>query len=639
MNSKVGSNQSLLSSSILFCAIFITIISGIIWQGGELFWFGPAGACTAALLLYLIHKNYRKPVTLPASAINRLLILFAAWCLLTVLWSDVPAISIIRALTVVSAVAGLYCYFFITSSSLPWKQLWNVVIAAGLVLFIYSCIELYIGISTPNSLFFNKNTHAAYRNRIILPTIAYFLISTKPTYKFFLGAALFALAFSHALPGSRGATLGQFIGVGMILLVASKHVGRKVLAQFAVIYTAALSLATLLTSNLFRFFEFKVQDADLGRREIWEGAIDLLKDTPWYGNGVGTYWLLHPAYRHINDPSSGQNAHNDYLQYWIEAGIPGLALLLLLMLAIAYYWWAFITNTDNNTTKKIEVTGLAGALVAIGSHAFLTFNLGLFSILFLCGLLLGRFIHLTGDTKNIRFMQNIPIRKGIFSLSISGLAIIFVLYFSILSSFSHLYNRAADYYAAGNISAADKLNSIALGIYPFDDRPYLLYVQIYQTLLNEINDAGEKQKLYDRSIEYLAQARRINPHIAQTYYLHAKLIELNPELYGADWEQEVIRLYQKSLKTDPLHIYSSRRLASFYLLQGEPEKASDTVYNAVKYYLPPTKDTLKHYAFAEQILLASGHSDHLTFLLEKKDGLIQYLKQLQNVHHEGNRPG
>ena len=195
-----------------------------------------------------------------------------------------------------------------------------------------------------------------------------------------------------------------------------------------------------------------------------------------------------------------------------------------------------------------------------------------------------------------------------------------------------MYKRQ-DYYAAGNITDADKLNSIALAIYPFDDRPYLLYVQIYQSLINEISDAGDKQTLYQKSLEYLEQARHINPHIAQNYYLHAKLIELNPELHGPDWQQVVIRLYQKSLNINPLHIYSSRRLASFYLLQGEPEKASETLYNAVKYYLPPTKDTLKHYIFAEQILLTSGNSDHLALLLEKKDDLIQYLKQLEN------RPG
>ena len=38
----------------------------------------------------------------------------------------------------------------------------------------------------------------------------------------------------------------------------------------------------------------------------------------------------------------------------------------------------------------------------------------------------------------------------------------------------------------GKISETDKLNAIALSIYPFEDGTHLLFVRIYQALLSEV---------------------------------------------------------------------------------------------------------------------------------------------------------
>ncbi len=616
--------------------IFITLILGIIWQGGDLFWFGPAAFSAFSLLLYSIYRNYKKNLILPKPPISLLVVLFTFWCFLTVFWSDVPAISLLRAITISASVVGLYSYFLITNNTLSWEKIWWSVIAAGIILFIYSCIEVYLGINPPNSLFFNKNTHASYLNLIILPTSAYFLLSPKGNTRLFLGIALFALEFSHALPGSRGATAGQIIGLIMIFFAGRQHLTRKVVNQYLAIYLTAIISATLLTSNLLRFFEYKIEEADLGRREIWEGAINLLKDTPWYGGGIGTFWLTYPAYRQINDPSAGLNAHNDYLQYLIETGVPGLAFLLMIMLAILYYWWIYIQNKEIEVSRKIEASGLIAGITAIGFHSFFSFNLGVFCVLYLIGLLLGRFLEISKYTKPAVFLDLIPIRKSIFGLTIGAIFIVYTVYFSIISTFSHLYVKGEQAYLEGKITEADTLVSSAMSIYPYDDRPYLFYVQTFLSILEKDTELTDqkKQLLYDKSLEYLNKARQINPHREAADYLQASLYEQMPLLSSGHWKLKATRYYQKCLETNPRFLPASRDLASLYLSRGETEKAADVVFKAIRYWHMSNQTTLDFYNFAEKILARESNQEHIELLAEKKAALVEHLMEKKKSYEK-----
>ena len=597
------------------------------FQGGEFFWFGLAAASAIMLLMFYFHQSYKQPLDLPKSPINTLVLLFSAWCFLTSIWSIVPHLSFLKAVVIASAPVGVFSYFYLTRSAIKWEQLWQVIIVVGLVLFCHSAIEVYIGIPAPNSLFFNKNTHAAYLNLIILPTTAYFLLADNAGAKKFLGLSLFLLIYSHALPGSRGASLGLFIGLGMILFTGRKVIARKELKQIFGIYVGALGLATLTTSNLLRFVEYELQEADLGRWEIWEGAINLLKDTPWYGSGVGTYWLTHPAYRHINDPSSGQNAHNDYLQYLIEAGVPGLLLLILLIGSILFFWWKSLQDAELSPERKIEISAIVGAIVAIGFHALFTYNLGVYGILYLTGLLLGRFFFLSRQTSRTIFLHWLGVRKRIFTLLTAIVTVIGFGYFSGISAYSDLYVRAAQAYIDGNITKADRLNSIALSIYPKDDRPYLLYAQMYEDILENIPELEDKKRLayFEKAMDYLDEAQKINPYRAKVYLLRGRIIESNPDLAESGDQSKVEALYRKSVETNPRFFEAVKQLAYYYAGKGEDRKASETVSNFIKYWLPTNKNTYEMYDALEPILLKARIEDHLSLLMEKKKQLKEAL--------------
>lgn len=618
----------MLKKILLPFSIFVTLISGILWQGGDLFWFGPAAASSTLLLLLYVSKYYKTTTLLPRHPINHVLLLFIAWCFATVFWSEIPAISLIKAITIAAAPIGLYSYFFITGPRFQWEKLWHIILAAGLLLFIHSVIEVSIGINPPDALFLNKNTFAAYLNLILLPGASYFLLEQKSGKKYLSGTILFLIAYSHFMPGSRGASLGLFIGLGILFAMSWKYVSKKNLAQLSAIMVSAAILATMTTVSLFRFVQYDIGNIDNGRKPIWQATINLLHQTPWYGNGIGTFWAMYPQYRLFNDGSAGQNAHNDYLQYLIETGIPGEALLILLVLTIVYSWWRFIKNDHTSNQHKIEATGLIGGVIAIGLHAFFTYNLGVFSILYLSGLLLGRFIFLSQKTSQVTLFQPIPIRSSIFKLLSAATATLLILYFSAISVFSFYLDRAADEFNAGKISKADGDNAIALSIYPYDDRVYLLYVQMFEVTLEKMPEltAPDKMHFFNQALLFLSKAKKLNPYRPGNYYLHAKLLEENPELaISASMTDNIERLYLSSIRHDHLYLPAYKRLANFYITHKQPQAAADLLFNAIQYSHPANDKTLEFYRFAESILQKQPDQKGIRLVTLKIEKLQQAL--------------
>lgn len=601
-------------------ALLITLICGILFQGGTLFWFGPAAASSILLCIYYLHKSFKKPIHLPESTLSILLILFTGWCFLTVFWSDIPAISLIHAITISAAIIGFYCYFVISNTALSWQHIFETIIATGLILVAISLVQLFSGIDRPNALFINPNTLSAYLNLIILPTAGYFLISTKPAESKFLVVSILLLVYSQAITGSRGASYGQYIGLAMIYFIGRGEIDKKKLKQFLVTYLSAFLLAFLTTSSsVSRVISQEIVSHSDARWGIWQGSINLLNDTPWYGSGVGTYWLLYPPYRLFSDPAGGQNPHNDYLQYLIEAGIPGLALLVLLMGFIAYSWWKYISNRKNESNKRIEATALMAGITAIGFHSLFTFNLGNFSILFLIGLLLGRFLFVVGQTKSIIFLNQLSIRKSIFSLILVSATVILLSYFTLISTSTFFLSKASAAYSEGKMVEADKFNAISLSLYRYNDRVHLLYALIYKSIIKNVAELPKEKRLqfYNRAIEHIKEARKLNPLRPNSYFIQAQLIEEVPDIAGSNWRMEASQWYQQSLKADPRFILAIKGLANFYLTQNDIERASNTIYLALRYQYPGHKETLEFYQFAELILQQSGNKTYMKLLEDK----------------------
>ena len=74
--------------------------------------------------------------------------------------------------------------------------------------------------------------------------------------------------------------------------------------------------------------EFETSDSRIGvtRTQTWRSTIQMIKDYPITGVGLGGYWTAFPAYHDASGTMTPQQAHNDYLELMASGGIVGLAL-------------------------------------------------------------------------------------------------------------------------------------------------------------------------------------------------------------------------------------------------------------------------------------------------------------------------
>ncbi len=110
-----------------------------------------------------------------------------------------------------------------------------------------------------------------------------------------------------------------------------------------------------------------------GRMQIWTEAIRLIGAYKWTGTGLGTFEQgLYPI-RHLAPDFTFDFAHNDYLQILAELGLIGG--LLAIALALRVLWKPISVILESNSRHRALAVGLVGALLAIGLHSLVDFNL------------------------------------------------------------------------------------------------------------------------------------------------------------------------------------------------------------------------------------------------------------------------
>ena len=137
------------------------------------------------------------------------------------------------------------------------------------------------------------------------------------------------------------ACLGMTYARGACLVIAVVFAGYgalrdwRVLLGIAVIGAGALLLDPVLADRLLSVFT-RVDTSSEMRLAFWESTIAMIMDHPFLGIGWGMYFMVYPEYDFYLQGASVQivHAHNMYLNYAAEIGIPG---------ALAFLWFFFGT--------------------------------------------------------------------------------------------------------------------------------------------------------------------------------------------------------------------------------------------------------------------------------------------------------
>ncbi len=92
------------------------------------------------------------------------------------------------------------------------------------------------------------------------------------------------------------------------------------------------------------------------------------------GNGVGTYVFTYPPYQPDGVPGLANHAHNDYLEWFFEGGIPALALMVLGLWVFIRQWMRLLGVGHWNPQQRVRV-GVGLGLLLVLLHGLVDFNL------------------------------------------------------------------------------------------------------------------------------------------------------------------------------------------------------------------------------------------------------------------------
>ena len=238
--------------------------------------------------------------------------------------------------------------------------------------------------STAFGPFINRHHFAGYMELTVALPLGLLFSGALETHKRPLYAfAALLMAVSLILTNSRGGMISLAAEVLFIIVVAGPGVGnsrsgsrfRGILLRAG----AALAFAIVLLfgaiavggPGVFNRLLGTVNAADptTGRAHFWNVTLDVIKNHPFIGSGLGSFGVIYTRYDYGNGMYRLEQAHNDYLQILADAGIVG-ALLGASFLIILFSRGFTRRNTDDKFRRGIATGALAGCFAVLVHSAF-----------------------------------------------------------------------------------------------------------------------------------------------------------------------------------------------------------------------------------------------------------------------------
>lgn len=108
---------------------------------------------------------------------------------------------------------------------------------------------------------------------------------------------------------------------------------------------------------------------------LMRDTIDIVRDYPITGTGAGSFTSIYPMYDSSRVAAwQFKHAHNDYLQFGSEFGLPGLGMLVSIVLLSAWQAARTIVSRHNQFMRGIAC-GVVIAIIALLIHSTGDFNL------------------------------------------------------------------------------------------------------------------------------------------------------------------------------------------------------------------------------------------------------------------------
>lgn len=150
-------------------------------------------------------------------------------------------------------------------------------------------------------------------------------------------------------------------------------IGLVVSCIIGVLWVGGDRLATNIEGARIEFAAPEESRLGVTRLEIWQATIQLVKDNPISGVGMGGYWAAIPRYHDASGSMTPQQAHNDYLELLASGGIVGVAIFLWFVAGVYRHARANLQSADS--FRRAATFAALIAIAGVAVHSLVDFGL------------------------------------------------------------------------------------------------------------------------------------------------------------------------------------------------------------------------------------------------------------------------
>ena len=229
-----------------------------------------------------------------------------------------------------------------------------------------------------SSTYGNRNHLAGYLEMAIPLTLGLFLLDYKGGKLFLMIYLVLVMSSALVLSLSRGGWVGSLMGLtfmAIVLLTNRYFAGRKLIAALTggFVMVVLVVLASTPVAERIHSLEQRTKVPTLKARvTVWGGVVEMIGEYPLLGSGPGTFAAVFTRYQ---PPAllRYSMAHNDYLHFIAEVGLPLIAVMIWMIVALYRKGFRKMQN-PSRLVRGVTIGALSG-ITAILVHSIGDFNL------------------------------------------------------------------------------------------------------------------------------------------------------------------------------------------------------------------------------------------------------------------------
>ncbi len=341
------------------------------------------------LVAWVLKTGSESRLTFTGTPLNYPIFAFLGICVISTVFSIYRWESIRELYKIITYIAIYFILVNNFKTREKVKRIATIFIAMGIVISILGFVQYLAG--TKNTfleggkslsiIYVNKNHLAGYLEMAIPLSLGMMLTRIDRGKKIILGYGVVLMIVALVMTLSRGGWIGFSVSLALALfLLAKKGYYSKTFISFSIFGLIIVSIlavigATSIINRISQTEEAVNKPISYNFRvKLWLGSLEIIKENPFLGTGLGTFGSAFPKYRPRNTDQLNIWTHNDYLQAISEMGIFILPIILWIIFVTLKSGFMTFLKTRSKFKEGVAFGATCG-ISAILIHSLVDFNL------------------------------------------------------------------------------------------------------------------------------------------------------------------------------------------------------------------------------------------------------------------------